>query len=54
MAGAEALPVMTPWLAFKELNPVWAPDVVFDAARFLDATLSVRPGLRYFSIGRAL
>jgi UDPglucose 6-dehydrogenase len=54
LTGAEALVVMTPWPEFKDLNPAWSPDVVFDAARFLDATLSVRPGLRYFSIGRAL
>jgi UDPglucose 6-dehydrogenase len=54
LTGAEALVVMTPWPEFKDMNPAWAPDVVFDAARFLDATLSVRPGLRYFSIGRAI
>lgn len=53
LAGAEAMVVMTPWPEFREMQAAWAPAIVFDAARFLEATLRERPGLRYFSIGRA-
>lgn len=53
LAGAEALVVMTPWPEFLEMKAEWAPDVVFDAARFLEPVLNGQPGLRYFSIGRA-
>lgn len=52
--GAEALVVMTPWPEFREINPAWVPEVVFDAARYLEAPLAARPGLRYFSIGRSI
>jgi UDPglucose 6-dehydrogenase len=54
LAGAEAMVVMTPWPEFREINPEWAPRIVFDAARFLEPTLAGKPGLQYFSIGRAL
>jgi len=54
LAGADAMVVMTPWPEFREMNPEWAPGIVFDAARFLETTLSGRSGLQYFSIGRAL
>ncbi len=54
LAGADALVVMTPWPEFRELNAAWAPEVVFDAARFLEPVLVGRDGLRYFSIGRAI
>jgi UDPglucose 6-dehydrogenase len=54
ITGADALVVMTPWPEFKEIRPEWAPEIVFDAARFLEPVLCGRPGLRYFSIGRSL
>jgi len=54
MANADALVVMTPWPEFLQIPADRVPPVVFDAARFLEAPLSKRTGLRYFSIGRAL
>jgi UDPglucose 6-dehydrogenase len=54
MDGADALVVMTPWPEFRSLDPSFAPAVVFDAARFLEPALAGRPGIRYFSIGRAI
>jgi len=50
--GAEALVVMTPWPEFQAVDASLAPPVVFDAERFLEATLARRAGTRYFSIGR--
>jgi UDPglucose 6-dehydrogenase len=53
LRDAEALVVMTPWPEFQALDPALAPPVVFDAARFLERMLKTRPGIRYYSIGRA-
>jgi UDPglucose 6-dehydrogenase len=53
LRDADALVVATPWPEFQSLNPALAPPVVFDAARFLERSLASRPGVRYYSIGRA-
>lgn len=52
LRDAEALVVMTPWPEFQALNPALVPPVVFDAGRFLEGMLKLRPGIRYYSIGR--
>jgi UDPglucose 6-dehydrogenase len=52
LCDADALVVMTPWPEFHALDPALAPPVVFDAARFLERMLALRPGIRYYSIGR--
>lgn len=57
--GADALVVATPWPAFKDIDPRAAAErlryaVVLDANRFLGATLGAAPGVRYFSVGRAV
>jgi hypothetical protein len=44
---------MTPCPEFQSLDPILAPPVVFDAARFLDRLLRARADIRYYSIGRA-
>ena len=54
LEGAEALVVMTPWPEFRQMEAEQAPELVFDAARFLEGALAGRPGVRYFSIGRSL
>jgi UDPglucose 6-dehydrogenase len=52
--GAGALVVMTPWPEFRMLDPSLVPLIVFDAGRFLEKLLNGRPGLRYYSIGKAI
>jgi UDPglucose 6-dehydrogenase len=53
LSGCDALVVMTPCPEFQSLDPILAPPVVFDAARFLDRLLRARADIRYYSIGRA-
>jgi UDPglucose 6-dehydrogenase len=54
LQGADALVVMTPWPEFQMLDPSLVPSIVFDAGRFLEKSLNGQPGLRYYSIGRAI
>jgi UDPglucose 6-dehydrogenase len=51
---ADALVVMTPWPEFQALDAALVPPIVFDAARFLEEVVTKRPGLRYYSLGRAI
>jgi UDPglucose 6-dehydrogenase len=57
--GADALVVATPWPVYREVDARAAAGrlhdaVVLDASRFLGATLGAVPGVRYFSVGRAV
>jgi UDP-N-acetyl-D-mannosaminuronate dehydrogenase len=54
LQGAGALVVMTPRPEFQMLDPLLVPPIVFDVGRFLEKSLKGRPGLRYYSIGRAI